>query len=332
MFKNTIKVFFRYNKLNVIPLCVAKVKQVQIPQNLLPKPWLKQQIIFGLSILGWLGFEKDDAEKESELIMTIKRAILCNQREQFDKAEQMLHLALRLAQQQQNSQGVLYCYDLMANLAMDTHQLEKSEKLFVSVMQMLFAAGVKEDDLKMIHVSLKLARISHLLAQEEKAALGYKWCLEKIDSKRKASTDSKILYGIIQDWYAQFLLDHGKIEESKMHLQEAYNVCCDVQGKNTEQSMLLLNDLGITSWRAGDMAKAEEFLKDAVKTGKALEDKSHVGVVHANLGLIYLQSGMAEVAKKYCKQAWQIGNKNSNTESIEQANYCFDQIKEFLGK
>lgn len=52
-------------------------------------------ITFALSILTWLGFQKDDAEKESELIMTLKRAILCTQREEFQKAEQMLHLALR---------------------------------------------------------------------------------------------------------------------------------------------------------------------------------------------------------------------------------------------
>lgn len=52
-------------------------------------------LAFALSILTWLGFTKEDEEKESELIMTLKRAVLCTQREEFDKAEQMLHLALR---------------------------------------------------------------------------------------------------------------------------------------------------------------------------------------------------------------------------------------------
>lgn len=52
-------------------------------------------VAFALNILTWLGFNEDDEKKESELIMTLKRAVLCTQREEYEKAEQMLHLALR---------------------------------------------------------------------------------------------------------------------------------------------------------------------------------------------------------------------------------------------
>lgn len=108
----------------------------------------KAGVALGVSLLTWLGFRDEDKDKESELIMTLKRAVLCTKREQYDKAEQMLHLALRLAQQEQNHQGVIYCFDLMANLAMDRLQLDKAEKLFVSVLQLLLGDGVKESDLK----------------------------------------------------------------------------------------------------------------------------------------------------------------------------------------
>lgn len=105
-----------------------------------------------LSILGWLGFKDDDEEKESELIMTLKRSVLATHREQYDKAEQLLHVALRIAQQQQNEQGILYCYDLMANVAFNRLELNKAEKLFVSVLQMLLSNGTKQDDLKVCHL------------------------------------------------------------------------------------------------------------------------------------------------------------------------------------
>lgn len=36
----------------------------------------------------------------------------------------------------------------MANLAFNTYNLEKAEKLFVSVLQMLLGDGVPQDDLK----------------------------------------------------------------------------------------------------------------------------------------------------------------------------------------
>lgn len=114
----------------------------------IPETNLTKNIAIALSILTWLGFTKEDEKKESELIMTLKRAVLCTQREQYEKAEQMLHLALRIAQQQQNRQGILYCYDLMANLAFETVELGKAEKLFVAVLQMLLSQGTPEDDLK----------------------------------------------------------------------------------------------------------------------------------------------------------------------------------------
>lgn len=128
---------------------LIKLTKENFSRHRIPKSeYLPKNVAIGLSILTWLGFTKDDEEKESELIMTLKRAILCTQREQFEKAEQMLHLALRIAQQQQNKQGILYCFDLMANVAFDNFELEKAEKLFVSVLQILLSEGMKDDNLK----------------------------------------------------------------------------------------------------------------------------------------------------------------------------------------
>lgn len=276
-----------------------------------------------LSILTWLGFTKDDEEKDSELIMTLKRSVLCMQREQYEKAEQMLHLALRIAQQQQNQQGVLYCYDLMANLAFDQLDLEKAEKLFVSVLQMLLGNGAEQHDLKVIHISLKLARISQLKADIERAQMGYDFCFEKIGKhKGSQNTDAKILEGVINDWYAQFLLDIGDVKKSLVHLNKAYDICKIVKGYNSEQCMLLLNDLGITSFRAGNLDAAQSFLQEAIAVGRNLDDQSYVGVINANLGLILLEKGgFLKEATKYCKEAWRLGKKHDNSESMQQANY-----------
>ncbi|KAG5864504.1 hypothetical protein JTB14_030335 [Gonioctena quinquepunctata] len=289
-------------------------------------------IAVALSILSWLGFTEEDENKESELIMTLKRAVLCKRREQFEKAEQMLHLALRIAQQQQNEQGILYCYDLMANLAFDQYELDKAEKLFVSVLQKLLSDGTKQDNLKVIHISLKLARICQLKANIERAEIGYKWCLQQIEKQKNDNIDAKILYGIINDWYAQFLLDKGDISDSMTYLKEAHRVCTQANGKNNEQVVLLLNDLGITSFRAEDIENAEKYLKEAISIGEELDDKTHLGVVHANLGLILLQKGVLAEAEKFCKEAWHLGRKHDDNESVEQANYCFDQIKLNMGK
>lgn len=162
--------------------------------------------------------------------------------------------------------------------------------------------------MQIIHISLKLARIYHLKAEEKKAETGYLWCLEQLEKNKSDDIHAKTLYGVVQDWYAQFLLDRGDVQTSLKHLRAAYDVCKEVTEEGSEQRMLLLNDLGITSWRAGDLDAAQTFLGEAVVMSDNVEDKSHAGVVYANLGLIYLERGIKKEAEKYCNQALRLGN------------------------
>ena len=71
----------------------------------------------------------------------------------------MLHLALRQAQTIQHEKAITYIYDLMANLAFDMGDFKKAEALFVSVMQRVLSSGATQDDLRIVHMSLKMAKI-----------------------------------------------------------------------------------------------------------------------------------------------------------------------------
>lgn len=71
----------------------------------------------------------------------------------------MLHVALRQAQYLQNKDAVTYIYDVMANLAFDVGDYKKAEAIFISVMQRLIADGLPQDNIKIIHISLKMAKI-----------------------------------------------------------------------------------------------------------------------------------------------------------------------------
>lgn len=160
----------------------------------------------------------------------------------------------------------------------------------------------------MIHISLKLARIKQLLADIENAQLGYDWCLQKIEKQKNDNDNAKMLYGVINDWYAQFLLDKGETKKSLEYLREAHRVCQETKGPNATEVVLLLNDLGITSFRADDLDQAVIYLQEAVSLGEHLEDKTYLGVVHANLGLILLEKGILLEAEKSCKEALSLGN------------------------
>ena len=91
---------------------------------------MSKKFLISASIFSLFGFEdtkkidKEEEEKEqSELIMNIKRGVLSSLRSEFDKAEQLYHLALRQAQTLQNDAAVTYIYDLLANLAYEIGEI-----------------------------------------------------------------------------------------------------------------------------------------------------------------------------------------------------------------
>lgn len=154
----------------------------------------------------FLEFEDQEPESKSPqdiLITTLKQSIVAMQFEQYEKAEQMLHLALRMAQDLQDFDGITYCFDIMANLALEVEQYQKAEKLFVVVMQRLLQKGCAEDDIKMLHISAKIARIASAQKNNEKAEQGFAWSLDGIRKKVKADSNDRDLYellGLVQDW------------------------------------------------------------------------------------------------------------------------------------
>lgn len=81
------------------------------------------------------------------------------QKEEYKKAEQMLHVALRQAQTINHYEGVTYVYDVMANLAFQVGEIQKSIDLFKIVMQRLLSTGTEQNDTKIIHMSLKVANL-----------------------------------------------------------------------------------------------------------------------------------------------------------------------------
>lgn len=160
--------------------------------------------------------KEDEKTSEDLLKTTMKRTILCIHRQEYNKAEQMAHLALRQAQDMQHFDGITLCYDIMANLAYDLNQYEKAEKLFVSVLQRLLQKGVAQDDvqvrspnpfncsnsnnknilhfsLQIIHLSLKVGHLSELQNKMDDAKSNYVWAIKKLEEKLKTEKQDEDL-------------------------------------------------------------------------------------------------------------------------------------------
>lgn len=91
MYRFARVVFANYRRINNLRNHIEfmpKTKKLEAPTKL----------IISSTILSFFGLEKSEEElekEESELIMTIKRGVLSSLRSEFEKAEQLYHLALR---------------------------------------------------------------------------------------------------------------------------------------------------------------------------------------------------------------------------------------------
>ncbi|XP_023170280.1 tetratricopeptide repeat protein 19 homolog, mitochondrial isoform X1 [Drosophila hydei] len=291
-------------------------------------PGLVFTAAFSFNLFG--GGDKEEETPETKLVNTIKRSIICIQKQQYDKAEQMLHLALRMAQDIQSANGITYVYDVMANLAMEREQFKKAEALFVDVMKRLMAEGYTEDNVKILHISAKIAHMSQLQGDLVKSFQGFTWTLQRLAKLVKElpeNSDVLELYGLTKNWFGQLLMKQGKYEEAKNLFKEALDILIDVYGTLNDASVTILNNISVAYVNLEKYAEAKETLLRALQIAKELKDSAQEGVIQANLGLVYLREGLLSEAEKLCKLAWNIGQRNSNADAIEQAEYCLNEIK-----
>lgn len=290
-------------------------------------------LLWSTMFFGLFNFGDKDKEEIPELIMTIKRSILLIQREEFNKAEQMLHVALNQAQSLQNQDAITYIYDLMANLAFDTKNFKKAETLFVSVLQRLISTGVAENDLKIIHISLKLANIYEQRGNIQKAETGYKFCLNNLQTHLDNNPDDEnvlTLLAMTSDWYGQMLFSQGKYKDAYKYFEKSYNLCIKTNGREQEQVVYLLNYLGTISCILEDYDKAIDYLTTAIEIGKVLPDMIHLGSVHVNLGDVLLKKGLYVEAKRACIEGKKIAKKRDDEESIIEAEKCLSDLKKLM--
>ncbi|XP_016945390.3 tetratricopeptide repeat protein 19 homolog, mitochondrial isoform X1 [Drosophila suzukii] len=286
---------------------------------------------FTLNLFG--GGDEKEETPEDKLVKTIKRSILCIQREQYDKAEQMLHLALRMAQDIQSKDGITYVFDLMANLAMEREQFKKAEKIFTDVMKRLFADGHTEESPKILHISSKIAHMSQLQGDLEKSFQGFTWTLQQLAKLLEKMPDDKDileLYGLTKNWFGQLLMKQGKYLEAKNLFKEAFDTLIDVYGAVNDASVTILNNISVAYVNLEKYPEARETLEQAMELAKELKDATQEGILQANLGLVYLREGLMSQAENACRLAWKLGKQHQNPDAVEQAEYCLNEIKTTL--
>lgn len=233
-----------------------------------------------------------------------------------------------MAQTLKHQLAETYIFDLMGNLAYESNQLEKAEKLFVSVMQRLMEfEKAAEDDPRILHISTKIAHIAYLKNDFEKALLGLKFVLERIEKRDYLKDDNLYeLWGLSKNFLGQVLISTRDFEKAKKALLDAQKTFVKFRAEVSEDGMILLNNLSVCCAELKDFKSAEKYLQQAMKIAKELKFED-VSPYMINLGMLFFKQKLIEKAQESCKAAWLLAMKYNNKEAVQGAEKCMDQVK-----
>lgn len=238
-----------------------------------------------------------------------------------------------MAQTVKNQLAETYIFDLMGNLAYESNDLDKAEKLFVDVIKRLmeFEKAV-EDDIRILHISTKIAHIAYLKNDLEKAMLGYDYVLERIEKRDFKKDDNYYeLWGLVKNFLGQAYIALHQNEKARQALLDAQKIFIKYKEEQSEDGMVLLNNLSVVHAELKEFDKAEKFLLQAIEIAKELKLED-ISPYQINLGMLYLKQKLVEKAQVQCRAAWQIAKKNENEEALAGADKCLDQVKAALSK
>lgn len=311
--------------------CIVKHTKPLISYSAFQKRFPRSGWAWYAGLLISLGLQKQDKNEynsEQFIIDNIKAAILAHQEGHSNKAEQLLHLALKVAQEQQHTEAVTYIYDIMANIALDRAELEKSERLFKSVVQHLIKSGMDMDDNAVLEISIKLAGTYERLGKLAEAESGYDYCLQHLRKKVKTdmspTEDTVLLWAMCADAYGRYLSSQKNYLEASGYFSEALDACMQILGASHPQTLVIMNNLGSSYMMAGNYEDAVKHLKAAVEVARSTGSEDFATYCY-NLGMVYLEMAKTTEAVFYCK--WAASSSPIEGDTHKKATECLKQTQ-----
>lgn len=325
-----------------------------------PQPWTQHGRSsglgdsLGLKLLGFLAFslftksaeleEEEKKDKEDDIILLLKRAKLSVMRGELVAADQILHLAIRLAHQSHNTQAIIYTYDMMANVAFLRGQLSNAEKLFKAAMSFLLAHGAKEDDNAVIEMSLKLASIYAAQNQHQLAIHGFQFCTETLEEKiqkqkdlseeamsAKEKANTRLLLGLCLDSYARYLLTTRQLDQALSSYQRALQLSREVQGDAHPQTIVLMSDMATVLDMQGRHDDAYGHVKRALELARETDHPDQHTILCNLAGILMHQGHLVEAGRLY-KEALKLAESKGDGEVVEQIKKGLQELSKMTSR
>nr|SVE75145.1 EOG090X06TI [Daphnia dolichocephala] len=281
---------------------------------------------------------------EEKIIYMIKLAKLSQERKEFKKSEQLLHLALRAAFEIQHHDAQRYIIDDMANNAYEAGNFKKAEKLFIDLMKSLLADGVAQGDNAIIHISAKLANLYVMFHDEVKAHEGFNFCIHHLEEKTSKGADdydTLALYSLILSWFGDFIHSKGDFMQSLALFKQSHEISIKINGKHHPHSLLQLNNMAAAYTLMNRLEDAVNCLNTAlvlaqeVQMDDGMKDLPYYFINIANVYLTQVEKSSADakellkMAESSCTEALKCARIVDNRDALIQARKCMEQIKRY---
>jgi len=271
-------------------------------------------------------------EEEDDLTLAVKRGILAIQEGDLARADRLLHIALKMAQDSGREEAITHIFCLMGNLAIERNFPGQAERLLKTVVQRLIAAGEPTDSNSVVEISLKLAQIYASIGSLQQAEQGFQFCVatqQRKLGKGVVDEDTLGLAGMVLDQRAQFLLQQDRLAEAELAWREAVKVAEQLHGEEGEQVLVVKNSLAALLSMRGQHKAALDMLEKVVAAGKR-QQTAHLSAFLVNLGLVQLKQGLAAEGRKNCREASRLASEVGDVETGEEADVCLTQVEEVL--
>lgn len=286
------------------------------------------------SLLTSLGLLKE--EEKSELMTTMKRGEYLYRQMRYDDAERMFHVALMLAQQFQHTPSVIFIYDRLANIALDSGYYEKCIKLFKVVCHHLISNDTPLNHPSIIEISLKIGQAYEGLKDTKEAGLTYEFCINNLQPLLVNAIEENDA-SLINLWiktthtYSNYLRDLGNVPKAIKYL----NLACETAFRNNssdadEENVMLLYDLANLYLRVGDFENAKKHADKGVLIAKRFPTLPYIANFYLTFAAIALQKNLLTEALNDCRNALKRAHFHEYEDGIAASNHCIRYVSEKL--
>ena len=216
---------------------------------------------------------------------------------------------------------------------------------------------MEQDANAIVELALKLASIYAIMGKKEEAEEGYKFCLQatqpKMDEREKqwragkggslvkkkkvdvrgqieepeiseqeeVEINTAALLGMTLGSYGRFLLYEKRYTEALPLFEKARLYAENTLGTESNQYIVVLNDLATLYIVTKNLSEAEKILKDGIK----ISDSAKLGegaTLYCNLGAVYLRKGQTMEAMGACKTGLELAQVFDHKTAYKMAEAC----------